>query len=519
MLRFIQLLTCTNPNNRPPALTIKQDMMKHLKSDFILTTTSGDSLNNQHVSSTEERKASEPGNSVDSSDLFVDRSLKGKLVEASESDYSVYFTDVVDKIASAFQIECPVCLQVLREPWHFTCCGKNICSSCVSRIKHESGPCPCCKKKEYKSFYNLGLQQFLDRLSFYCKNKVKGCKWTGGLKERTKHISECSKRNFKCSFCNDFDSDYGDVTTNHWPVCGCYPVKCPNDCGRSLQRMVLVKHQQYECPQTLVDCEFEVVGCKEQRKRKDMPLHLKESFLAHTSLQCESHKQLMLNYETENSYLRQQNRKLQADISHLNMQLKWVLHSPGKTTHKTPPIGDQGLSGVPDSSAECITEDMKRVVVFSEHRVEQTVNWRGATLQGEGIQLVIPENAVKPGDLVTIGLQECLSRNFVIPEEFTLESPIFHISPQYQFQSEVTLVIEHYAYIERESDCADFVFISSPTKPSIQKSTDPFLWQFHPYAKPKFSTDFQCVSVQLKHFCFACLARKRKKSKMYNSKL
>lgn len=212
---------------------------------------------------------------------------------------------------------------------------------------------------------------------------------------------------------------------------------------------------------------------------------------------------------------------LQADINLLNMQLKGILDTLGETTRKFPPgVGNQGLSNISigDSSAESVTDDMKRLVIFSEHCAEQTVSWRGATLQSEGVRLIIPQNAVKPGHAVTVGLQECQSKNFVVPEDFTLESPIFHISPEYHFQSKVSLVIEHYAYIERESDCTEFVFLSSPIKPSIQEwaSTSQSLWEFHPCAKPKFSTDCLSVRVKLNHFCFTCLARKRKRSMMCN---
>ena len=141
-------------------------------------------------------------------------------------------------------------------------------------------------------------------------------------------------------------------------------------------------------------------------------------------------------------------------------------------------------------------------ISFSKHCTQQEVNWRGATIQGEGIQLLIPENAIRRGDSVNIALQACSSRNFKIPDDMVLESPIFHISPPYNFQQKVTLVMEHFASIERSSDCEEFVLLSSPTK------SEEAGWNFHPYARPYFTADFKQAKVDLNHFCFTALARK-----------
>ena len=39
----------------------------------------------------------------------------------------------------------------------------------------------------------------------------------------------CDKRPFSCEHCNEYESTYDDVINNHWPVCGCHPVHCPNE--------------------------------------------------------------------------------------------------------------------------------------------------------------------------------------------------------------------------------------------------------------------------------------------------
>ena len=42
------------------------------------------------------------------------------------------------------QSECPICLQVLRDPQKVTCCGNSYCKVCIDRIVKDGKPCPTC---------------------------------------------------------------------------------------------------------------------------------------------------------------------------------------------------------------------------------------------------------------------------------------------------------------------------------------------------------------------------------------
>ena len=96
------------------------------------------------------------------------------------------------------------------------------------------------------------------------------------------HQSEqCPSRPFSCEYCKDFDSNYEDITTNHWPKCGHYPVRCTNRCGKSIKRQHLKDHISNGCPLTVVDCEFGHVGCEMKLPRRDMPAHLIENVVKH----------------------------------------------------------------------------------------------------------------------------------------------------------------------------------------------------------------------------------------------
>ena len=428
-----------------------------------------------------------------------------KQLSYSDAEDSVFATDLVDKIPSAFQIECPVCLQILKRPFQVQCCGKNICSNCIKRIQEENCACPCCKQEKFEGFDNKGLEQSLHKLRFFCKYKGKCCKWTGGLIERKRHILECEKRRFMCNFCKNFISEYDDVTRNHWPVCGCHPLQCPNGCGSCLQRKAMENHIVHICPKSVINCEFKLFGCKEQLQRKDMGSHVCQNVAMHTSLQFQT-----LNEE----YL-----KLQADNQHMKIVLKWLVDSLGQTLHL--PLGIKhsiaSLTTSPSLDSEVLSEIMKSGVSLSQHKAEQVVNWTGTNLEGEGIFLIIPQNAVDPSDTVTVILQACSSGLFELPDDLEFVSPVFLMILHYPFRSELTLIIRHFACIQKSSDIEDFIFVSTSLpklQPDVSNSST---WKLSPYAQPSFSSDYSRGKVDINGYlsCFGALARKRKQG-MYN---
>ncbi len=226
------------------------------------------------------------------------------------------------------QSECPVCLQIIREPHQVTCCGKKFCKACIEHIKANKKSCPTCNEK-FSSFSDKGLKQSLYSLKVRCSHQKDGCEWTGELRQLDEHlntdpqpekqldgcqfveidciyncrnqlqrryiqnhqIKDCPKRPFGCEHCHDYKSTYDDVTNNHWPVCGSFPVPCPNQCGSTIQRQNIDSHVADECPLglTTINCDFHHVGCAVKLPRQDMPEHLRENLLTHISLLATSH--------------------------------------------------------------------------------------------------------------------------------------------------------------------------------------------------------------------------------------
>ena len=241
--------------------------------------------------------------------------------EQAQRQQGGFDCEFVERPQEAFQVDCPICLSVLREPHQVTCCGYNFCRLCIERIQLQSSPCPTCNTVDFTVFPNKGLKRSLYAFKVRCSHKKEGCQWAGELGELDKHlnvspklheqlvgcefsevechhccelfqrcyvtahqIEDCIRRPFSCDYCGNYGADFEDVTTKHWPVCGSRPVPCPNECGVYPERQNLEHHVSKDCPLTVVNCDFCYAGCEVQLPRKNMPTHAAENVVVHMSL-------------------------------------------------------------------------------------------------------------------------------------------------------------------------------------------------------------------------------------------
>ena len=262
--------------------------------------------------------------------------------------------EFVKEPPSVIQTNCPVCLLVLHEPSQVTCCGKSYCRSCIERVKLRNNPCPCCQQRNLVDYPNKGLQQPLYGLHVYCTNKEEGCEWTGELgalekhqnlspeqekvlegcqfaKIKCNHCSKtiqrkqlghhqnelCGKRPFGCVYCHSYESTYEDVTSNHWLVCDCYPILCPNECGATPQRKNIKRHLKNDCPLTIIQCDFQYAGCEAKLPRQDMPSHISHNLTTHISMLAISHR----SQQSKNQALVQEVEELKQKVVALHKRM------------------------------------------------------------------------------------------------------------------------------------------------------------------------------------------------------
>ena len=217
-----------------------------------------------------------------------------------------------------FQTECSICLQVLKEPHIISCCGHSFCKSCIEQVERDGKSCPLCNEAGFSLIHNKGLERSLRELEVYCTHRKVRCEWVGKLGVLEQHLNynpepekqlegcciveakcvhancgqffqrrflgnhqadECPKRPFSCDYCQEYESTFEDVAYNHYPVCKCYPLPCPNNCTPyAIECQNLQHHLDKDCPLQVVNCDFQYAGCEAKLPRKDMPAHLAENY-------------------------------------------------------------------------------------------------------------------------------------------------------------------------------------------------------------------------------------------------
>ena len=254
--------------------------------------------------------------------------------------------EFLERPQEAFQVDCPICLSVLREPYLISCCGYNFCRLCIERVQLQNGSCPTCNEAGFSVVPNKGLKRSLYAFKVQCSHKKEGCQWTSELGELDKHlnvspklheqlvgcefsevechhccdlfqrryvtahqIEECIRRPFSCDYCGNYGADFEDVTTKHWPVCGSRPVPCPNECGVYPERQNLEHHVSKDCPLTVINCDFCYAGCEVQLPRKNMPTHAAKNVVVHMSLMAVHNQQVTQKkiYEKDEEIVKMKN--------------------------------------------------------------------------------------------------------------------------------------------------------------------------------------------------------------------
>ncbi len=243
------------------------------------------------------------------------------------------------------QTECPICLQVLREPYMVECCGYRFCQPCVNRIKKAGSKCPLCNQFFSMSIPDKQLRRILNERKIFCVLQSHGCSWQGQMNSIQNHINisngslpsngsccqyvpvpckfcnvlyiridmethedECPLKPVHCEHCRNYTAPYHDVI-NHHDECPCYPTLCPNKCSDfKFKREDVEMHLSVTCLLQDIPCEFSYTGCNIVKNRKDMPDHLKENMELHLQLLSDKHQDLEIRcheLEDQNQQLKQ----------------------------------------------------------------------------------------------------------------------------------------------------------------------------------------------------------------------
>ena len=289
-----------------------------------------------------------------------------------------YECEFVEPPPKQFQSECPICLQILREPRLIDCCGHNYCEACIERVGKDGKPCPLCNEPGFTTMANKGLKRTLHEFRVYCPHRLRGCEWEGELGMLDEHsnsdpkperqlkgcpfavieclhckegirrdkiaghqLERCPQRPYTCEYCTEYKSTFEDVAHSHWPECKCFLLPCPNECapsGSGLQRQDLDLHVKQECPLTVVQCELHHAGCEVTLPRKDMADHMKKDSISHISLlAAENHRlsKRLLEKEEQICLLTQENAELEEKTTKQSQDLSEKVTSQSQELTRT----------------------------------------------------------------------------------------------------------------------------------------------------------------------------------------
>ena len=247
------------------------------------------------------------------------------------SKFSCTEYEFVEQTSKDF--DCPICFQVLRNPFLTACCGNHFCDTCVTSTKEKSDQCPFCSEKPISGITDKKFQRQINELQLYCLNRKHGCLWVGELGKLSTHLEEgktsgdckfvllscslsCGKQMFRyeleehltkecplrtcvCEHCG-YSSTYEDVSTAHYSDCPNYPTICPNSCSDEKLKRSSLDHHLLTCPDEVVSCSFIEMGCEERIKRRCLQQHIEANMIQHQMMICDAFK----NVKKENEALK-----------------------------------------------------------------------------------------------------------------------------------------------------------------------------------------------------------------------
>ena len=198
---------------------------------------------------------------------------------------------------------CPICQEILYKPVQ-TSCGHLFCGRCLKRVRLIN--CPSCRaefvREPIEDKFN---EREIRNLIVKCQNSSRGCEWEGELgnveshqndvcgyqlvqcgnkcgaemerREVEKHEEDhCELRMYRCSYCWFHLDTYKNVTREHFKECAGFPLDCPNNCGKKgIRRRDMSSHLAL-CPEEVVPCRYQSLGCKVKLPRKHIEDHLKD---------------------------------------------------------------------------------------------------------------------------------------------------------------------------------------------------------------------------------------------------
>ncbi len=120
--------------------------------------------------------------------------------------------------------------------------------------------------------------------------------------------------------------------------------------------------------------------------------------------------------------------------------------------------------------------------------------------EGFGISFGIPPGAVpEDKEPLRLSVRPCLAGPFDPPDGYKFTSPVYLISPAFNFIKDIQLVIYHFADLQSDEDCEHMSFVSAPSFPQPAQSQSQY--KFKRFKGGAFQKRQPFGTIHLRHFC------------------
>lgn len=204
-------------------------------------------------------------------DVFVE--MKDDMWRLTRRDTGLPKSWIIEPVLSSEaeqRILCPICQEIVWDPFRFNGCGHLLCRCCAEQVesRHAKGATYVCPK--CKSPTNTGPEEVKDVIvrSLFAELRIK----CPGISPREAEKSE--------SFCK-LEMSYWD-SFGHLKKCPYETIVC--ECGERMRRGCLAKHVKETCLFRKIDCEY----CSECMSAYDYDDHKANECVAapHASIWC-----------------------------------------------------------------------------------------------------------------------------------------------------------------------------------------------------------------------------------------
>jgi len=170
-------------------------------------------------------------------------------------------TSIFVNISNKEKYQCPVCLNLMKDPILTTNCNHNMCSDCWYNVpsiqERQKKKCPICEKYTHQIADNK-LQKELDNKNLNCS-----CGINIKYVNMSLHVKTCPRLICVCKFCKE--SILYSEFENHLKICSDFYVECKK-CMSFMKGKESLKHSEFYCNESETCLKICCEICPDKKK-------------------------------------------------------------------------------------------------------------------------------------------------------------------------------------------------------------------------------------------------------------